>query len=144
MAYLNSAGVAYLWGKMKAYISGFLPSNGLRVYITAGDTITVSRVYCAGGITGSTKNLYFFVPLARPIVNVSSVTLQNPGSAILTARKAAGGYIVQNANISSMGTAACAAYENGVTVSITAPDAYNAVNNTPAAVTAENLQLKFT
>lgn len=118
--------------------------NDVKPYITAGDTITVTRVYCAGGVTGSTKNLYFFVPLARPIVDVSSVTLQNPSGAIITARKPAGGYIVQNATVSSMGTATCEAYENGVTISVKASDAYSATNNTPAAVTVENLQLKFT
>ena len=121
-----------------------LPNGSFRPYYTAGDSVTITRMYCAGGVTGSTKNLYFFVPLARPVVGVSGVSLQNAGAAIITARKPAGGYIVQNAAISSLGTAACKAYENGVTIGITASAAYSAVNNTPAAVTVENLVLKFT
>lgn len=122
---------------------GTVAINDLKMFIGPGDTVTITRMYCAGGVTGSAKTLYFFIPMARPIIDVSSATLSNPSEAIVTARKSAGGYIVQNAAVESVGTSSCAVYENGVAVSIAASEAYSATNNTPAAVTIENLELTF-
>lgn len=108
-----------------------------------GDTMTITRMYCAGGVTGSGTNLYFYVPLARPLVGVTGVTISNPTKAIITGRKIEGGYIAQDATVSSLGTPSCVPYENGVTVAIKAASAYNTKNNTPVVVTPENLTLKF-
>ena len=113
-------------------------------YYKAGDTVTIKRVYCAGGVTGSGTNLYFYIPLAKPLIGVSAVTISNPTKAIITARKAEGGYIAQDATVSSLGTPSCVPYENGVTIAIKASSAYNTKNNTPVTVTPENLVLKFT
>lgn len=109
-----------------------------------GDTMTITRMYCAGGVTGSGTNLYFYLPLARPLVGVTGVTITNPSTAIITGRKIEGGYIAQDATVSSLGTPSCAPYENGVTVAIKAASAYNTKNNTPVVVTPENFVLKFT
>lgn len=109
-----------------------------------GDTMTITRMYCAGGVTGSGTNLYFYLPLARPLVGVTGVTITNPSTAIITGRKIEGGYIAQDATVSSLGTPSCVPYENGVTVAIKAASAYNTKNNTPVVVTPENLVLKFT
>ena len=113
-------------------------------YYTAGDTVTITRMYCAGGVTGSGTNLYFYIPLARPLFGVSNVTISNPTKAIITARKVEGGYIAQDAIVSSLGTPSCVPYEGGVTIGIKASSAYNTKNNTPVTVTPENLVLKFT
>ena len=113
-------------------------------YYKAGDTVTITRMYCAGGVTGSGTNLYFYVPLAKPLIGVSKVTISNPTKAIITARKVEGGYIAQDATVSSLGTPSCVPYENGVTIAIKASSAYNTKNNTPVVVTPENLVLKFT
>lgn len=113
-------------------------------YYKAGDTVTIKRVYCAGGVTGSGTNLYFYIPLAKPLIGVSAVTISNPTKAIITARKVEGGYIAQDATIRSLGTPSCVPYEGGVTVGIKASSAYNTKNNTPVTVTLENLVLKFT
>lgn len=109
-----------------------------------GDTMTITRMYCAGGVTGSGTNLYFYLPLARPLVGVTGVTITNPSTAIITGRKIEGGYIAQNATVSSLGTPSCVPYENGVTIGIKASSAYNTKNNTPVVVTPENFVLKFT
>lgn len=109
-----------------------------------GDTMTITRMYCAGGVTGSGTNLYFYLPLARPLVGVTGVTITNPSTAIITGRKIEGGYIAQDATVSSLGTPSCVPYENGVTVAIKAASAYNTKNNTPVVVTPENFVLKFT
>ena len=109
-----------------------------------GDTMTITRMYCAGGVTGSGTNLYFYLPLARPLVGVTGVTITNPSTAIITGRKIEGGYIAQDATVSSLGAPSCVPYENGVTVAIKAASAYNTKNNTPVTVTPENLVLKFT
>lgn len=109
-----------------------------------GDTMTITRMYCAGGVTGSGTNLYFYLPLARPLVGVTGVTITNPSTAIITGRKIEGGYIAQDATVSSLGTPSCVPYENGVTIAIKASSAYNTKNNTPVVVTPENLVLKFT
>lgn len=106
--------------------------------------MTITRMYCAGGVTGSGTNLYFYLPLARPLVGVTGVTITNPSTAIITGRKIEGGYIAQDAIVSSLGTPSCAPYENGVTVAIKAASAYNTKNNTPVVVTPENFVLKFT
>ena len=113
-------------------------------YYKAGDTVTITRVYCAGGVTGSGTNLYFYIPLAKPLIGVSAVTISNPTKAIITARKVEGGYIAQDATVRSLGTPSCVPYENGVTIGIKATSAYSTKNNTPVTVTPENLVLKFT
>lgn len=113
-------------------------------YYKAGDTVTITRVYCAGGVTGSGTNLYFYIPLAKPLIGVSAVTISNPTKAIITARKVEGGYIAQGATVGSLGTPSCVPYEGGVTIGIKASSAYNTKNNTPVTVTTENLVLKFT
>ena len=113
-------------------------------YYKAGDSVTITRMYCVGGVTGSGTNLYFYIPLAKPLIGVSAVTISNPTKAIITARKAEGGYIAQDATVSSLGTPSCVPYENGVTIGIKASSAYNTKNNTPVVVTPENLILKFT
>lgn len=113
-------------------------------YYKAGDTVTIKRIYCAGGVTGSGSNLYFYIPLAKPLIGVSGATISNPTKATITARKVGGGYIAQDATVSSLGTPSCVPYENGVTIGIKASSAYNTTNNTPVTVTPENLVLKFT
>ena len=113
-------------------------------YYKAGDAVTITRMYCAGGVTGSGTNLYFYIPLAKPLIGVSAVTISNPTKAIITARKVEGGYIAQDATVSSLGTPSCVPYEGGVTIGIKASSAYNTKNNTPVTVTPENLILKFT
>ena len=121
-----------------------LAKGSFRPYYTAGDTVTITRMYCAGGVTGSGSNLYFYIPLAKPLIGVSGATISNPTAAIITARKVGGGYIAQDAKVSSLGTPSCVPYENGVTIGIKASSAYNTTNNTPVTVTPENLILKFT
>lgn len=118
--------------------------GSFRPYYTAGDTVTITRMYCAGGVTGGGTNLYFYTPLAKPLIGVSNVTISNPTEAIITARKVEGGYIAQDATVSSLGTPSCVPYENGVTIAIKASSAYNTKNNTPVTVTPENFVLKFT
>lgn len=118
--------------------------SSFRPYYTAGDTVTITRMYCAGGVTGSGTNLYFYIPLAKPLIGVSAVTISNPTEAIITARKMEGGYIAQDATVSSLGTPSCVPYENGVTIGIKASSAYNTKNNTPVTVTPENFVLEFT
>lgn len=113
-------------------------------YYKAGDTVTIERMYCAGGVTGAGANLYFYIPLAKPLIGVSAVTISNPTKAIITARKVEGGYIAQDATVRSLGTPSCIPYEGGVTIGIKASSAYNTKNNTPVTVTPENLILKFT
>ena len=117
--------------------------NKVKLFYEAGDTKTITRMYCAGGVTGSGSNLYFYIPLAKPLIGVSGVTISNSSTATVTARKVEGGYIAQDAIISSLGTPSCVLYEDGVTIGIKASSAYNTKNNTPVIVTIENLELTF-
>ena len=119
-------------------------ATGADYALRPGDTMTITRMYCAGGVTGSGTNLYFYLPLARPLVGVTGVTITNPSTAIITGRKIEGGYIAQDATVSSLGAPSCVPYENGVTIAIKASSAYNTKNNTPVVVTPENFVLKFT
>ena len=126
------------------YVLSLAGTAGTDYALRPGDTMTITRMYCAGGVTGSGTNLYFYVPLARPLVGVTGVTITNPSTAIITGRKVEGGYIAQDATVSSLGTPSCVPYENGVTVGIKAATAYNTKNNTPVVVTPENFVLEFT
>lgn len=126
------------------YVLSLAGTAGTDYALRPGDTMTITRMYCAGGVTGGGTNLYFYLPLARPLVGVTGVTITNPSTAIITARKVEGGYIAQDATVSSLGTPSCVPYENGVTVGIKAASAYNTKNNTPVVVTPENFVLEFT
>lgn len=126
------------------YVLSLAGTAGTDYALRPGDTMTITRMYCAGGVTGGGTNLYFYLPLARPLVGVTGVTITNPSTAIITGRKIEGGYIAQDATVSSLGTPSCVPYENGVTIGIKASSAYNTKNNTPVTVTPENYVLKFT
>ena len=126
------------------YVLSLAGTAGTDYALRPGDTMTITRMYCAGGVTGGGSNLYFYLPLARPLVGVTGATITNPSTAIITGRKVEGGYIAQDATVSSLGTPSCVPYENGVTVGIKAASAYNTKNNTPVVVTPENFVLEFT
>lgn len=111
--------------------------------LVPGDSIYVRNVFCAGGVTGGGKNLYFFIPLSRTPVGVTTVTLTNPDTANVTARKVSGGYIADGKTVGTMGTVTCDIHPNGVAVSIRSETVYDVVNNTPAAVEADKFNLAF-
>lgn len=111
--------------------------------IVPGDRVTINDEYCAGGVTGSGANLYFFIPLSRTLVGVTGATLSNPGTATITARKSDGGYIANEQTVSALGEVTCKVCENGVAVSIKAAASYGAVNNTPATVSLSKCTLAF-
>ena len=111
--------------------------------LVPGDSIYVRSVFCAGGVTGGGKNLYFFIPLSRTPVGVTTVTLTNPDTANVTARKASGGYIADGKTVGTMGTVTCDIHPNGVAVSIRSETVYDVVNNTPAVVEADKFNLAF-
>lgn len=118
-------------------------AGSYKPYYESGDTKTIKKMYCAGGVTGSGTNLYFYIPLAKPLIGVSGVTITNPTEAIITVRKAEGGYIAHDVTVAFLGTPSCVPYEDGVTIGIVATSAYNTVNNAPVTVTLENLKLTF-
>ncbi len=111
--------------------------------LVPGDSIYVRSVFCAGGVTGGGKNLYFFIPLSRTPVGVTTVTLTNPDTANVTARKVSGGYIAAGKTVGTMGTVTCDIHPNGVAVSIRSETVYDVVNNTQAVVEAEKFNLAF-
>lgn len=111
--------------------------------LVPGDSIYVRSVFCAGGVTGGGKNLYFFIPLSRTPVGVTTVTLTNPDTANVTARKVSGGYIADGKTVGTMGTVTCDIHPNGVAVSIRSETVYDVVNNTPVVVEADKFNLAF-
>ena len=112
-----------------------------RLVLVPGDSIYVRSVFCAGGVTGGGKNLYFFIPLSRTPVGVTTVTLTNPDTANVTARKVSGGYIADGKTVGTMGTVTCDIHPNGVAVSIRSETVDDVVNNTPAVVEAAKFTL---
>lgn len=138
----NEDNYVYINGDL--IVTGELLTTGpFKLCYEPGDTVTIERMYCAGGVTGSGTNLYFYIPLARPLEGVTGATITNPSTAIITGRKIEGGYIARDTTVSSLGTPSCVPYENGVTIAIKASSAYNTKNNTPVTVTPENLKLTF-
>ncbi len=109
-----------------------------------GKTTTVTKMHCAGMLSGAAKTISFSVPLSRPLQSNTTVTLSNPSQATMRVRRAEGGYLCQDIAVGSVGDIACSATENCININISASTAFSAANNTPLAVEVSNFTFTFT
>lgn len=67
-------------------------NNSWKPYYTAGDSITTANMRLNGFITNSGSQLYFSIPLSKPMVGVTKATITNHASKSLIIRQA-GDYV---------------------------------------------------
>lgn len=92
-----------------------------------------------GYLTSSGTQIYFGIPL--PTLVPSGVTISLTGTA--TIRHADGGYILNNADISTLGNLSFLAAENFVRVTITMSSASSFTKNSPVVIQSVSLVLAF-
>lgn len=109
-----------------------------------GKTTTVTKMHCAGMLSGAAKTISFSIPLSRPLQSNTTVTLSNPSQATMRVRHAGGGYLCMDTAVSSVGEITCGGNRNCINISITAATAFSAANNTPVAVEITNFAFTFT
>lgn len=137
MGYLDNSGLSHLWSKIKSYLSTNYVSKAdadLMTPFAPGDTFDLIGMQLAGCLTGSRKNVHFYIPLPKPISNsVTSVTF--PSSLKAYIRHADGGYILSDAAFSTIGTVSTVTKrEGGVQLMITLSTASTYTNNAPVTV----------
>lgn len=137
MGYLDNSGLSYLWSKIKSYLSSNYVSKAdadLMTPFAPGDTYDLIGMHCAGCLTGSQKNVHFYIPLPKPIgSSVSSVTF--PDTIKCYIRHADGGYILNNAAISTIGTVSTKTPRaGGIQMMLTLTTAASYTNNAPISV----------
>ena len=66
-----------------------------------GKTTTVTKMHCAGMLSGAAKTISFSIPLSRPLQSNTTVTLSNPNQATMRVRHVGGGYLCMDTAVSS-------------------------------------------
>lgn len=137
--YLQMEGLLTLTGALSA--SENISALGYKLVYEAGDVVDCTGVY-AGNLTSSNKQVQFFIPLPKPRVAGIHATLS--GNWVI--RHSDGGYILNNAALTSIGTiTTLSAYETGVYVTLTLTNASSFTNNCPVSVFGTNTaRLTFT
>lgn len=110
------------------------------IYYKSGDVVTLSRIYPNGAISGGAKVLGFTLTLPKRIKSGLTPTIQ---SGTISVRHAAGGYLLQGANIKENTTFNYAFLDNLLTIQISYETAFNTTNNTPISLDLLNLKIAF-
>lgn len=139
MSVLQKTGLEYLWTKLKSYLSSNYLAKSEAIttpQFIVGDTYDPVGVVCAGLLTGSGKNIYFYIPLPKPLNDsITEITLPSSLSTLVI-RHADGGYIVSSGTaISSIGSfTSIRPRPGGVQVTLELNTASTFTNNAPVAV----------
>lgn len=124
LSYLDKTGLAALWAKIKSYISSKLINYDSKFITTTRYSLSPSVF--TGILTGSKATIYFTVPLAHDWGdNVSSVSLAGNFSI----RHADGGYILNAAALTSIGTVTYYRNVCGLTVKLDLTNAASSFTN---------------
>ena len=135
--YIQMQGNASLTGSLDVTENAAI--RGHKMVYEAGDVVAATGIF-AGHLTGSSKQIQFFVPLPKP---------RTPGikcaiSGNWTIRHVGGGYILNGATLQSIGTVSASAYETGVFVTVALNSAVSVTNNTPVSVNGtSNAKITF-
>lgn len=135
--YIQMQGNASLTGSLDVTENATI--LGHKMVYEAGDVVAATGIF-AGHLTGSSKQIQFFVPLPKP---------RTPGikcaiSGNWTIRHVGGGYILNGATLQSIGTVSASAYETGVFVTVALNSAVSVTNNTPVSVNGtSNAKITF-
>ena len=87
MAFLDNNGVSYLWGKIKSYVTGQVPSSVADLTPLYGEcstaAATVAKTVSISGVTELTEGLAIYVRftnangVANPTLQVNSLTAKD-------------------------------------------------------------------
>ncbi|MCB6992441.1 hypothetical protein LI177_02945 [bacterium 210820-DFI.6.37] len=115
--------------------------SSVRPYFRKGDVITYStQLYTTGWITSSSEKIYFTVPLSRPIIGVSTVTVASVDGFVLRQRGSGTGGVYTHGSASgtyvkpSSYTAVLLPNGQAVRIIATRTTVTNAVNNSPIGI----------
>ena len=111
----------------------------VKLYFEKGDTITVSQ-YCGGFITSSGKELYFSVPLNKPLVGVTGFEVTSFGTYQVRQN---GKYVVLNKSPSSA-SAYCSISEQTLNIGVMFNSTDGATNNDACGIDVKNLIIELT
>lgn len=109
----------------------------------AGDTITLDYISCIGRLTGNGATIGAYIPLSKPLLNVTKATISNPNIATITVR-AIDGYLWNNDKISAaqeQGTVTVKVYKEGLEIANSSITVWSTTNNTPLQVQFSNLSI---
>lgn len=131
----------YFTGWASSYKDTLIHDMIYKMSYHKGDEISLYRETYAGHLTGSRKNLYFYIPLNKPIddniADEDCATLSGPfvirhsdGRAVSTTNA----YVLNGGELSSLGTVKTYKTSNGIMVMITCPDELDFTNNCPITV----------
>lgn len=107
-----------------------------------GDTYGITGWFTAAGhLTSSATTIQFWFPIPIPI----NATNFNLSSLRVTARKASGGYLLNDVTVTgdSTYTVTCAVINNGLRFSIAKSTAFDETNNTPVTVQLQSFSGTF-
>lgn len=133
--------IAHKFDNDHAYIGKHLevPNNATiksrTMVYEAGDQVSCNGVQCAGHLTTSKTDVVFFIPLPKPTASSLKATV----SGNWTIRHADGGYILNGAALTTIGTiAAVTIYDLGVYVRVTLSTASSFANNSVICVSGSS------
>ena len=109
----------------------------------AGDTITLNYISCIGRLTGNSGTIGAYIPLSKPLLNVTNATISNPDIATITVR-AIDGYLWQGEKMSLVqesGTVTVKVWKEGLEIADANVSAWSTTNNTPLQVEFRNLSI---
>lgn len=117
-------------------VENLLPAWNNKEFYAPGDEIDLSYNIFSGYLASSGANVYFFIPFAKAMSNVTGGTL----SGSFTIRHADGGFIGSNSGqtLDSLGTVTVSLYESGAYVRVVMGTASQLTNQAPLSVLASS------
>lgn len=147
--YSNNDGETSIYGT-DVFIFSKTADAYYKPYYTKGDSVTINW-NGAGFISNSSKSIYFVIPLAKPVVGATTVSIANTGTVsirqhYLNSEGKLGGHYIYGTTSSGDTKASTYVGEitsdgNQVKVTLTMSNTTNAVNNSPCGIYAS---LRFT
>lgn len=123
-------------GNVIQSVENLLPAWDNKQFYAPGDEIDLSYNIFSGYLAASGANVYFFIPFAKAMSNITGATL----SGAFTIRHADGGFIGSNSgqSLDSLGTVTVTVYESGAYVRVVMGTASQLTNQAPLSVLAAN------
>lgn len=103
-----------LHGSTVETLEELIPVWGAKQFYTPGNEIDLSNMISAGYIAANSKNIYFFIPFRKDVVDVTGATI----SGVFTIRHADGSFIGESTGqtLESLGAVTVYVYDSGAYV----------------------------
>lgn len=136
MGYLSNDGMKRFWQKMKDYTTDH--TSGMdtsKLYYKTGDSFELGWMQTAGTLTGAQKQLYFTIPLCKPVLNINGLKISDLKLTVRQNNK----YLIGSGSASAApsGTTELTLQDNQIKVLVTLSTALSGVNNDPVSVFAD-------